>query len=108
MSPARPNDTRQDFDIMAESRADFKALIEAGAPVRDAIRAALGCSFADFAAAHRLDPVQVSRCVNGHRHQEDVREALAAALGVERQVLDAALDAERDRQKAPTAGGAAA
>lgn len=81
--------------MMRESSPDIKAIVDAGVSPRDAIKAALKCSFADFAARNGFFPSHVSSCIHGRQRHERIRAALAEELGVEREWLDELLDAPR-------------
>lgn len=74
------------------SRANIKVIVAAGASPRDAIKAALPGTFADFAGRHGFAPSHVSRCITGYQRHENIRAALAKELGVEREWIDELLD----------------
>ena len=75
------------------ARANVKVMVAAGASPRDAIKAALPSTFAEFADRHGFAASHVSRCSNGVQRHEAIRAALAQELDVEREWLDDALDA---------------
>jgi hypothetical protein len=77
---------------MHANAPNIKVMVAAGASPRDAIKAALRGTFAEFAARHAFFPSHVSNCVNGRQRHERIRDALAADLGVERAWLDELLD----------------
>lgn len=73
-------------------KVNIKVVVAAGVSPRDAIKAALPGTFADFAKRHGLFQSHVSACVNGHSGYARVRAALAEELGVDREWLDELLD----------------
>jgi hypothetical protein len=84
----------------------IKVLVAAGATAPEAIRIALGRTFADFAHDHTFHRPAVSQCINGVFRHDRIRAALTMELGVEREWLDALLDAEMERRRAEDAGRA--
>lgn len=80
---------------MRETTPNIKVIVAAGVSPRDAIAAALGSSFADFATRHGFFPSHVSRCVNGRERHPRIRAALAEELGVDREWLDELLDGRK-------------
>lgn len=74
------------------TRANVKVMVAAGASPRDAIKAALPGTFAEFADRHGFFASHVSRCIHGTQRHDKVRAALAKELGVEREWLDEILD----------------
>lgn len=75
------------------TRANVKVMVAAGASPRDAIKAALPETFAEFADRHGFAASHVSRCINSVQRHEKIREVLAEELGVDREWLDKILDA---------------
>lgn len=59
----------------------------------DIIRLALPMTQTAFAEKYGFSKQEVSQCLTGYRVHEKVRVALATELGVEREELDAQLDA---------------
>ena len=80
--------------LMVRSRMPkVKLLVENGIAMPDAVKAALGMTIRDFAEAHSIPETCVSGVINGSTPHpyERVRDALAAALEVDREWLDAHL-----------------
>jgi hypothetical protein len=77
---------------MHTNTPNIKVMVAAGASPRDAIKAALRGTFADFATRHDFFPSHVSNCVNGRQRHDRIRDALADELGVDRAWFDGLLD----------------
>lgn len=67
-----------------------------GFSLSEAIQRALGCSLSAFAADIGVGRSEVSMCLNKYegRIYEQIREALAQRLGVDRSQVDAWIDGE--------------
>lgn len=81
--------------------AKINVIMATGVAFPDAVKAALGRSIRDFARGHE-PPLQenvISALINGstpYKYERE-RQALADALGVEREWLDLQIDAQRER-----------
>lgn len=68
----------------------IKVLTENGIPIAEAVKAALGMSVREFADKHGVPETAVSGVINGSTPHpyNNVRDALCAELGVDRDWLD--------------------
>lgn len=71
----------------------IKKLRDAGIPVAEAVKASLGMTVREFADKHGVPETGVSGVINGSTPHpyNNIRDALCAELGVDREWLDSQL-----------------
>lgn len=85
--------------MIGRSMSKIKVLVAAGVSFPAAVKAALGMSIRDFADRHGILESAVSGLINGstpYPYQKE-RAALAKELDVDREWLDAQIDARREK-----------